>query len=54
MLVPHKLKNAPWQEETTIEITNTDKEWQEGENPTDSPEWKKGVYLSFKEKLCPQ
>jgi len=61
MNIPDKLQNVgtlmseKYKENPTIVIKNDDPEWEnafnnwkQGKPPTDSPEWKKGVYLIFK------
>lgn len=54
MYVPKKLTNAPFDMVPTILIDKTDSGWDiayknylQGKNPTESQEWKQGVYLSF-------
>ena len=56
MLTPKSLQNkSNWDnDKPSIVITPDQPQWQEaysrwldGKNPTDSPEWKKGVYLTF-------
>ena len=58
MYKPSKLQNAgSWTgDEPTIIISSTDAGWDEaygkwskGQNPTNSPDWKKGVFLCFEE-----
>jgi hypothetical protein len=48
------IKNASFNSEHTIRITEEDPEWTQaytnwkaGKNPTDSKEWKKGIFLSY-------
>lgn len=57
MLTPKSLQNtSDWDvTKPTIVITPDQPEWAEaykkwlsGKNPTDSPEWKKGVIMTFK------
>ena len=51
----HKaLYNSPFNKYSTIVIVESDEEWSaahaswvSGKNPTESPEWKKGVYLGW-------
>lgn len=60
---PLSLSNAssfPGNPQLTIEIFITDENWVQawqnycsGKNPTDSPEWKKGVVLHFAEVYGP-
>ena len=56
MLVPNTLQNkSSWDtDKPTIIINHSDPNWHEayenwrnGKNPTNSPEWKKGVFLTF-------
>jgi len=49
------LKNAPFDNKPTIVITEDDSNWEEahanwivGKPPTNSPEWKKGVFFAIK------
>ncbi len=56
MLTPSSLQNSSdWDEQKpTIKIANSDPQWTDaynnwknGKNPTDSKEWKKGIFLTF-------
>ena len=52
------LKNAPFDKPASIVIKGSDPGWEEAytnwinnENPTNSPEWKKGVFLGYMDEL---
>lgn len=54
------LKNAPFDSPNTIQIVEGEPGWEQAyalwianKNPTDSPEWKKGVYLGIIEVEIP-